>query len=131
MEETRAARSAHRRYLIEFVAVMAAYIVVLMAVVPFVSGRVDSPWRLPIGLLPLIPIGLMVWVLMRHYARVDEMARGAIVQSMAFAFILSAPIVITLGFLESAGLELSIWWAWIAMGGAWALAALVLQLRYR
>ena len=122
---------AHRRYVIEFSGAMAAYILVLMAAVPFVTERVDSPWRVPVGLLPLVPIGLMAWVLVRHYGRVDEMNRRAIVESMAFAFIVSAPIVITLGFLESAGLEMSIWWAWVAMGGAWALAACVLRFRYR
>ena len=129
--ETRQAMQAMRRYVIEFVGVMAAYILVLLAVVPFVSERVDSPWRVPVGLLPLVPIGLMVWVLTRHYARVDEMARRAVVESMALAFIVSAPIVITLGFMESAGVDISIWWAWVAMGGAWALASLVLHFRYR
>ena len=131
MEETKATRSAHRRYIREFFGAMAAYVVVLMAVVPFVSERVDSPWRVPVGLLPLLPIALMVWVLIRHYGRVDEMYRRAIVESMAFAFIVSAPVVITLGFLESAGIPISIWWAWVVMGAAWAVSALVLQLRYR
>ena len=28
---------------------------------------------------------------------------------------LAAPVVLTLGFLESAGLAMSIWWAWVAM----------------
>ena len=131
MQDTAAARDAKRRYIIEFSAVMAAYVVVLMVAVPFVSQQPESPWRLSVGLLPLLPIVLMAWVLMRHYRRVDEMARRAIIESMAFAFVVSAPIVIMLGFLESAGLEFSIWWAWVAMGFSWALAALVLRFRYR
>ena len=131
VEETKAARSAHRKYVIEFVGSMVAYVLVLLAVVPFVSNATESPWRMVVALLPLVPIALMVWVLVRHYGRVDEMARRAIVESIALAFVISAPIVLTLGFLESAGLEFSIWWAWVAMGGAWAVAGLLLQLRYR
>ena len=131
VEETKAARSAHRRYVIEFVGTMAAYVLTLLAVVPYMDGAVEAPGRLVLALLPLVPIALMVWVLVRHYGRVDEMYRRAIVESMALAFVISAPIVITLGFLDSAGLRLSIWWAWVAMGGAWALGSLLLRLRYR
>ena len=131
VEETRAAKSANRRYIKEFMGTMLAYMIVLMAVVPFVSEHAESPWRLPVGLLPLLPVGLMVWVLLRHYGRVDEMARRAILESLAFGFIVSAPIVLTLGFLESAGLDISIWWAWVAMGGAWGVCSCLLALRYR
>jgi hypothetical protein len=129
--ETEQAARAHRRYVTELAGSMAAYVTVLLAVIPFVRDRPASPWALPVGLLPLVPIGLLLWVLVRHYGRVDEMARRTIVESMALAFGVSAPIVITLGFLETAGLELSIWWAWVSMGGAWAVGALALQHRFR
>ena len=130
-EETMRARSAMRRYILEFVAAMAVYVVVLMAVVPFVSERVGSPWRIPVGLLPMVPVGLVVWTAVRHYGRIDEMARRAIVESLSLAFIISAPIVITLGFLDSAGLSVDIWWAWVTMGASWLVGALIVGLRYR
>ena len=131
VDETKAARGALRKYLIEFLAAMTAYMLVLMASVSYVASHADSPWRVPVGLLPLLPVALLVWALVRHYGRVDEMARRGIVESIALAFVISAPIVITLGFLESAGVPVSIWWAWVAMGGAWALASLLVQVRYR
>ena len=131
MRETAQATRAMRRYIVEFSGAMAAYVLVMLAVMPYVRRAVTSPWRLPVGLLPLIPVGLAVWVMVRHYNRMDEMARRAIIESLGMAFILAAPTVITLGFLDSAGLQIDIWWAWVTMGAAWLVGALVVGLRYR
>ena len=130
-EETTRARSAMRRYIIEFIVAMALYVAVLLAVVPFVSERVDSPWRVPVGLLPMIPVGLVVLTAVRHYGRIDEMARRGMMESLSLAFIIAAPMVITLGFLDSAGLSVDIWWAWVTMGASWLIGALVVGVRYR
>ena len=131
MKETAHATSAFRRYLIEFSGAMGAYVAVMLVVMPFVRQAVDSPWRVPVGLVPLLPVGLAVWAMVRHYHRMDEMARRAIIESLGMAFVLAAPTVITLGFLDSAGLEVDIWWAWVTMGASWLVGALLVGLRYR
>ena len=129
--ETAHATRAARRYMLEFGAAMAAYVVVMLAVMPYVREAVTSPWRIPVGLLPLLPVGAAVWVMVRHYNRMDEMARRTIIESLGMAFVLAAPTVITLGFLDSAGLAVDIWWAWVAMGASWLVGALIVGLRYR
>ncbi len=51
---------------------------------------------------------------------------------MAFAFVGTAFVVITYGFLEAAGFPvLSIWWVWVVMALLWLVGRGIGALRYR
>lgn len=106
---------------------MAAYVVVLAAVVVLGDLDGDSPWRFAWTLLPVLPAAWTVRVVLRHVRRVDEYQRLLLLESLAVGFAVAMLSALTLGFLAFAGLQPAAT-AWIVYGAgmlAWAVTGAV------
>jgi hypothetical protein len=100
-------RARARAYNREFWPAMAAYVVVLAAVVTWGGLDGHSPWRFVWALAPVLPAACTVGVVLRHVRRVDEYQRVQLLQSLAVGFAVAMLTAITLGFLSVAGLRLA------------------------
>lgn len=132
MRETPQETSSGRRYMLELGGAMLLYAVVLLPAVAWVRGNPASALRWAVGLIPLLPALLAAWAVLRFFRRMDELGRKKLTEGLAFAFAASALFVLTLGFLQVAGLpSLSVWWIWVGMGAFWLVGCGITELRYR
>jgi len=132
MSDTPAQVRSARRYMLELAGAMVLYALVLIPVVRWIDANPESELRWIVGLLPLLPTVLAAWTILRFFERMDELARKKLTETLAFAFAASALLVLTLGFLETAGLDpLSVWWIWVGMGAMWLMGCAITELRYR
>lgn len=132
MTETTAYRNAKRRYLAEFLAAMAAYTLAVFASSLWLRAHPASGWRVPVALVPLVPIVAALWAWVRMFRRMDELYRRIQLEALALAFGGTALLVIAYGFLEVAGFpRLTVWWVWAVMATLWFVGLMVARLRYR
>jgi hypothetical protein len=119
-------RAKARAYSREFWPGMAAYALVLTAVLTWGDLDGHSPWRFVWALAPLLPAAWTVRAVLRQVHRVDEYQRLLVLQSLAVAFAMTMLAAITLGFLTIAGLRLADA-PWIVVGAGmlgWALTGI-------
>lgn len=104
-----------RAYARDFWPSLAAYVVVLAAVL--IWGRLDgtNPWRYAAALLPVLPALGLVRAVVRHVGRVDDYQRFLLLRSLAVGFAVAMVASITLGFLSIAGLAVEAT-GWIIYG---------------
>jgi O-antigen/teichoic acid export membrane protein len=132
MVETSKQRNSAQRYMAELMAAMLGYAVVLIASIWWISREPESSTRWLVALLPMLPVLLGARAILRFFGRMDELGRRQLKDALAFAFATSALLVLTLGFLQVAGLpDFSVWWVWVGMGVLWIIGSLVTALRYR
>ena len=113
-------RDARRRYLLEFGASMALYILVLFAAMSIAKPMQPGVLRTALLLAPMIPVGLAIWAIARQFRRMDEFVRLRTLESLAIAAAVTAGLSLTCGFLEGAGFpRLSMFWVWPVMGFVW------------
>ena len=124
---------AHRRYVRSFAAAMVAYVVVLLVTVYLVKHlNIQGTMRYVLLLVPLIPVGLMVPVLLRYFRETDEFERRVLIESLAIAGGVTAAFAVTCGFLEIAGMPtLSAWWYWMVLMFSWGLTRCLMWRQYR
>jgi O-antigen/teichoic acid export membrane protein len=132
MVETPKQKNSAKRYMAELMAAMVGYAVVLSASIWWISRSPATPLRWVVALLPMLPILLGARAIVRFFGRMDELGRRQLTDALAFAFATSALLVLTLGFLQVAGLpDFSVWWVWVGMGILWIIGSVVTGLRYR
>ena len=118
-------KEAASRYLLELFGTMTVYIVLLVAAIKFGRPMAAGTPRLLFLLSPMIGFGLMIWVLIRHFGRVDEYIRRLLLENAAIAAAITAAGTFTYGFLETAGYpRLSMFSVWMLMGSAWGATAI-------
>ena len=64
----------------------------------------DSLWRFPVALLPLPAGGYIIYLEVRRFQRLDEYWQRIHLTALPIAFLGSALVAFTLGFLENAGI---------------------------
>jgi O-antigen/teichoic acid export membrane protein len=132
MVETSKQRNSAQRYTAELMAAMVGYAVVLIASIWWISRDPGTSVRWLVALLPMLPILLGARAILRFFGRMDELGRRQLTETLALAFATSVLLVLTLGFLQVAGLpDFSVWWIWVGMGMLWIIGSLVTGLRYR
>ncbi len=132
MADTPAHVRSSRQYILELAGAMILYGLVLIPVARWIDSNRASELRWIVGLLPLVPTILAGWAILRFFERMDELARKQLTEALAFAFTASALLVLTVGFLETAGLDrLSVWWIWVGMGSMWLVGSGITWFRYR
>jgi hypothetical protein len=125
-------KESARRYLKELAGTMGVYITILVLALHF--GRPMQPGVLRLGVLisPMIGFGLMIWVIVRQFQRMDEFIRRLFLENTAIAAAITAAATFSYGFLETAGYpKLSMFTVWMVMGSAWGMIAIVRSLSNR
>ncbi|MEO7017796.1 MAG: hypothetical protein ABI130_01055 [Leifsonia sp.] len=90
-------------------------------------GQGNSPWRLVLALLPLLPTVWMVIFIVIRVRQLDEYQLKLFFPGLAVGFTVAMVTAITLGTLSSAGFNMPNggWAVAIAGGVAWAFTNLV------
>ncbi len=118
----------------EMAAAMALYILVLLTSQFALLYLADASFELRtvIALLPIIPVGLFCWTIVRDMRRLDEMYLRIQFEALGFAFAASALLTFTYGFLETVGAPHFPWlWVWPVMGLMWMIGLRFAKRRYQ
>jgi len=120
------------KYFVEFGTSMTAYIIVLLSVV---ANRPDEGFlglAKAFDLLPIIPLLLAFWAIIRQYKRMDEFNQR--IQSEAFALgaLTWGLILMAWGFAENAGMP-KLPTIFVAPGliALWGLSLPIISRRYK
>lgn len=122
-----------RRYFVELGSAIVAYGLVLTgSILSIKNGWVEGGWQVPVAILPMLPMGLAAWAILRQIRRLDELQRRQQFEALAFAFAGTAMLTFTYGFLEGVGLpKLSMFYVWPLMAALWSLGVFIAHRRYR
>lgn len=114
-------KGAGRKYLVELGGAMAAYGVVLVAVLLVLNNLgEESAWRVPLALLPMIPIVLVFVAFLRYLDRMDELQRRIEMEALSFGFGGTALLTFEYGFLQIVGFPQVSWFlVWPIMAVLW------------
>jgi hypothetical protein len=112
-------RKAGLRYGGEMLACLVLYIGLLVPSIRYGRGM-DAGWlKLAVLVSPMIGFLLMIWVIARQVARMDEYLRRVLLENIAIGTALTASATFTYGFLETAGYPLlSMFTVWMILGGS-------------
>lgn len=122
-----------RSALIPFVGGLVAYMIVLYATIAAsVHGLVPASLKVPVALLPVVPLIFVGLGVLRAVRASDELQLRIQYEAIAFAFTLTAFTTFSYGFLETyAGFpHLNMFAVWPAMGVFWAIGKIVGRFRY-
>jgi hypothetical protein len=110
---------------------MTVYAVFLAVTHSVIAHHSMSPWRYPIAVLPMIPLGFMARATVQYLARLDELHRRIQLNALAMTVLVTALLSLTYGFLEKVGLpHISVLWVWPWMAAIWGVATLIAKHRY-
>jgi len=122
---------ANRRYVVEIVVCMLAYIAVLVPAMWLLNRGIEGPLKLVVAIAPVVPVAFVFLAVLRYFAATDEFQRRLMVESLAIAGGITALLAVTYGFLQNAGLPyLSAWWTYTAFMAAWLIARLFVSRNY-
>jgi uncharacterized membrane protein YbjE (DUF340 family) len=121
------------RYVFEFVSSIVLYIVVLSVSLNYLkNNHLNSSIQIIVTLLPIIPCILVGWSVIRQLARLDEMQHRIQLHAFALAFVGTALITFSYGFLENIGFPtLSMFFVWPLMATLWGVGIAIGSWRYR
>ncbi|MEO8072897.1 MAG: hypothetical protein ABI891_04260 [Acidobacteriota bacterium] len=125
-------KKSEKRYTIQFIAAMLAYVVVLFVCVVLLKQFLDSWIRIPLAVAPLIPVLFGLYAFLRKLSLLDEMQTRIQYEAIAFASLATAMLTLTYGFLELAGFpRLSMTLVLPLIGFLWGIGLFVAKRRYR
>ncbi len=124
-------REATRRYTVEILVCMVAYLAILFPAIWALNSGITGPLRIVIALAPVVPVIFVFVAVLRYFAKTDEFERRVLLESLGIAGVMTALLAVTYAFLENAGLpHLSAWWTWAAFMGSWLIGRLIVSRYY-
>lgn len=121
-----------KRYLVEFTFALLVYLVAVLLSSWLMLGMDSIAGRIAVSLIPVVPMIAMALVVIRQLRRLDELAQRIQLNALGIAFVCTALITFSYGFLEVAGLpRLSMFMVWPIMAGVWLIATLLGTRRYQ
>ncbi|MET3620262.1 hypothetical protein [Burkholderia ambifaria] len=121
-----------KRYLVEFTFALLAYLVAVLFSTWLMRGMDSGVGRIAVSLIPVVPMIAMALVVIRQLRRLDELAQRIQLNALGIAFVCTALITFSYGFLEVAGRpRLSMFMVWPIMAGVWLIATLLGTRRYQ
>ncbi|MCQ2048658.1 Uncharacterised protein [Stutzerimonas stutzeri] len=122
----------HQRFLVHFSLAMGAYVVAVVISVLLLINLHGGALRTLSALLPVLPMIAVAIVVIRQIRHLDELARMIHLEGLAVAFVGTALVTFSYGFLETAGFpRLSMFLVWSLMAPLWALGSFFAWRRYR
>lgn len=123
--------TTHKSYVRITVLSAIAYAIVLCASLWYDAHHMNSIWRYPVAVLPMIPLIFIARASVQRIACLDELHRRIQFNALAMTVLVTAMITLTYGFLEHVGLpHVSVIWVWPLMAAIWSVCTGVAQRRY-
>lgn len=112
---------------------MLLYIAVLIWSLNYLKNKdISYLAQIFVTLLPIIPCILVGWSVIRQLACLDEMQQRIQLQAFSLAFVGTALITFSYGFLENIGFpHLSMFFVWPLMATLWGIGIAIGTWRYR
>lgn len=124
-------KDAGRRYIRRLVTALLVYAVLLGGTIALLNTFPDAPWRYPVALVPMIPLGYLVWAVVRYLRGIDELQRRIQLEGLGFAFAAGSVLTFGYGFLQLVGLpQMSWFFVWPVYAAMWILGGWLAQRRY-
>ena len=125
-------KQINRAYLRELFGAMLVYMLLLVAANKLGRPMAEGMARTVALASPMIGVLLVIWVIARHFRRIDEYIRMVTLENMVIAAAVTAGLTFTYGFLENAGYPLlSMFVVLPLMFGVWGLVCCVRGLANR
>lgn len=122
----------HNRFLVHFALAMVAYVSAVIISTLLLINVPEGIVRTVSALLPVLPMIAVATVVIRQVRQLDELARMIHLEGLAVAFVGTALITFSYGFLETAGFpRLSMFLVWSLMAPLWAMGTFLAWRRYR
>lgn len=110
---------------------MLVYAVLLIGTIVALERFPEAPWRFPVALAPMIPLGFLVWAAVRYLRGIDELQRQIQLEGLGFAFAAGSVLTFGYGFLQLVGLPPASWfYVWPVYAAMWAIGVLLSRRRY-
>ena len=127
-------RFSARRYRIQIFAVMAVYVVVLLAVWPYARHAESMPLKAVLALLPTLPVLVVIGLMVRRVMTSDEFEQRLHLLALSVATGVVAALSLVGGFLAAAHVvafdgDILIW-VFPALCGTYGVARLLFARRY-
>ena len=120
-----------RKYLLEFGAAMAIYVIVLLYSLSYLRSHPETEYKLVLAFAPVIPIFLITWAVLFELDRLDEMQKRIQHNAMAVSFGAGTLFLLTEGFLHHVGVDLvDSFWVGIGMLSLWGTISMIQSIRY-
>ena len=126
--------AATRKYLIEFGSAMALYSGSLFAMPTLLDGvSRDGALVWLVALIPVVPTGLVVYAIVRHYRRMDELHKRILGEVSFVAASLTIFASFAYGFLEAfaSAPRLPVIWLTPAFFALWFPIGVIVRRRYQ
>lgn len=121
-----------RRYTLRVIGLMVMYTILLFVSIWVLPKISITPWRVPIAVLPAVPLLFVVWSAIQFIRTLDELQKTIHVEAITFSFLLTAVLTLTYGFLENAGLpQIPILYVPLVMCVLWGVGAGIASRKYR
>jgi hypothetical protein len=121
-----------KRYTVQVIGLMAMYTIVLFVSMWLLPKIPLSPWRIPVALLPAVPLIFVVWSAIHFIRKMDELQKFIHLEAVTFSFLVTTVVTLTYGFLENAGLpQVSVLYVPILMCVLWGVGAGFASWKYR
>ncbi|MEH6491882.1 hypothetical protein [Halopseudomonas sp.] len=121
-----------RRFIYEFGFTMLAYLLSVVVSSQLLTTSQGAIASITLALLPVPFLCLMAAAVVRQLRRMDELGQRIQLEALGLAFVGSALVTFSYGFLETAGFpRLSMFYVWPLMGSLWALGCILAIRRYR
>jgi hypothetical protein len=93
-------KEMNKKYFKEFWIAMGSYMIILFGTTYLAKGMPESVMRTMIALTPIVPCVGLLWVVIRHFKRMDEYLRIWVLENLSIAGGVLTMFSITYGFLE-------------------------------
>ncbi|PZW47288.1 MULTISPECIES: hypothetical protein [unclassified Pseudomonas] len=121
-----------RPFLVQFAVAMIAYVAAVIISSVLLASVPQGSLRTLCALIPIVPMIVVAVTVIRQVRELDELARAVHLEALAIAFVGTALITFSYGFLETAGFpRLSMFFVWPVLGTLWGLGAWISWRRYR
>ncbi|MBV7562174.1 hypothetical protein [Pseudomonas sp. sia0905] len=121
-----------KRFVIHFSLAITAYVIAVAVSSLTQVMLADGIARTLCALLPIAPMIAVAITVIRQIRQLDELARTIHLEALALAFVGTALITFSYGFLETAGFpRLSMFFVWPLLAALWGFGAWLGWRRYR
>lgn len=121
-----------RPFLVQFAVAMIAYVAAVIISSVLLASLPQGSLRTLCALIPILPMIVVAITVVRQVRQLDELARTIHLEGLAIAFVGTALITFSYGFLETAGFpRLSMFFVWPLLASLWAFGTCIGWRRYR